>query len=54
MKPGDSVELAAQNEHGVTVADVVALYTADAANQDLLRRATELPALPEGWRDYFR
>jgi len=27
---------------------------ADATNQDLLRRASDLPALPEGWRDYFR
>jgi MOSC domain-containing protein YiiM len=51
---GDSLERITRDEHGVTVADVVGLYTADAANQDLLRRATELPALPEGWRDYFR
>ena len=51
---GDSFELIARDEHGVTVADVVALYAADAANQDLLRRVSELPALPEGWREYFR
>ncbi len=51
---GDTLELIARDEHGVTVADVVGLYTADAANQDLLRRVSELPALPEGWRDYFR
>ncbi|TMH96576.1 MAG: MOSC domain-containing protein, partial [Betaproteobacteria bacterium] len=40
--------------HHITVADVVALYAADAANQDLLRRASELSALPESWRQYFR
>ena len=51
---GDSFELIARDEHGVTVADVVALYAAGAANQDLLRRVSDLPALPEGWRDYFR
>jgi MOSC domain-containing protein YiiM len=51
---GDSVELIARDEAGVTVAEVVNLYTADAANQDLLRRVIELPALPEGWREYFR
>jgi MOSC domain-containing protein YiiM len=51
---GDSVEFLAQDEYGVTVAEVVALYTADASNQDLLRRVSELPALPEGWREYFR
>jgi hypothetical protein len=27
---------------------------ADAVNQDLLRRMSELPAPPKGWRDYFR
>jgi len=51
---GDSIELLAQDEHGVTAADVVNLYTSDAPNQDLLRRVSELPALPAGWRDYFR
>ena len=51
---GDSFELIARDEAGVTVTDVVNLYTADAANQDLLRRVSELAALPEGWREYFR
>ncbi len=51
---GDSLEFLAQDEHGVTVADVVGLYMADAANQDVLRRVSALPALAEGWRDYFR
>ena len=51
---GDSIELLARNKHGVTVTDVVNLYGADAGNQDLLRRASELPALPEAWREYFR
>jgi MOSC domain-containing protein YiiM len=51
---GDSFELVSRDEHGVTVAEVVNLYTADAENQDLLRRVSDLPALPEGWRDYFR
>jgi len=51
---GDVIELLAQDEHGVTVADVANLYTSDATNQDLLRRVSELPALPAGWRDYFR
>jgi MOSC domain-containing protein YiiM len=51
---GDSLEFMARDEHGVTVADVVGLYVADAASQDALRRVSELPALPAGWRDYFR
>ena len=51
---GDSIELLARDEHGITVAEIVNLYKADAMNQDLLRRVSDLPALPESWRDYFR
>ena len=51
---GDPIELLARDENGVTVSDIVKLYTADAANQDLLQRVSELPALPENWRAYFR
>jgi MOSC domain-containing protein YiiM len=51
---GDSLKWVARDEQGVTVADVGGLYTADTENQDLLRRVSELPALPEGWREYFR
>ena len=51
---GDAVDLVAEEEHQITVADVVALYATDAANQDLLRRASKLSALPESWRQYFR
>jgi len=51
---GDSIDLVAGDDSHITVADVVGLYAADAANQDLLRRASELSALPESWREYFR
>ena len=51
---GDPLDLVAEDESRITVADVVGLYAADAANQDLLRRASELPSLPESWREYFR
>jgi MOSC domain-containing protein YiiM len=51
---GDSIELIARAEEGLTVADVVNLYTVDAENQELLRRATQSSILPEIWRDYFR
>jgi MOSC domain-containing protein YiiM len=51
---GDTVTFIARDEHAVSVADVVSLYVADGENQDLLRRASKLPALPESWRDYFR
>ena len=51
---GDSVERITRDEHDVTVTDIVNLYRADETNQDLLRRASELHALPPFWRDYFR
>jgi MOSC domain-containing protein YiiM len=51
---GDSMELLLRDEHGITVADVVNLYSQDAKNQDLLRRVSGLSTLPESWREYFR
>jgi MOSC domain-containing protein YiiM len=51
---GDSIELLKRDENGIAVADIVDLYTADATKQDLLQRVSELAALPENWRAYFR
>jgi MOSC domain-containing protein YiiM len=52
---GDSIGHApSQEHHGVAVSDVTSLYTSDAENQELLRRVSELAALPEGWKNYFR
>jgi len=51
---GDGVELVATDDHQVSVTDVNRLYTADAADRGLLRRASVLPALPESWREHFR
>ena len=51
---GDSLEWLNRDKLGVTVADIVSLDKADEADQDLLRRASESPALPPFWREYFR
>ena len=51
---GDSIDSIAKAQDGLTVADVVNLYTVDANNQELLRRATQSSILPESWKDYFR
>lgn len=51
---GDAIEFSARDDHNVTVADIAALYSHDSDNQTLLHRAVGVPALPEGWRDYFR
>ena len=50
---GDAIEHVAGST-GITVRDIVSLYSTDADNQPLLRRVSELTALPQGWRDYFR
>jgi MOSC domain-containing protein YiiM len=51
---GDSIEVLERDKHNVTVADVVNLYREDAVNEELLRRISELPSLPNSWREYFR
>jgi MOSC domain-containing protein YiiM len=51
---GDDITLTGRYDPAVTVAEIVRLYAEDAVNQELLRTASELSALPEGWREYFR
>jgi len=51
---GDEVRLVPGEQHGVSVADIVRLYTSHDGEQPLLRRAVALAALPESWRDHFR
>ena len=54
VENGDAIEFIEKQETGVTITDIVNLYSIDAHNQELLRRATEAPALPQSWKDYFR
>jgi MOSC domain-containing protein YiiM len=51
---GDGIDVVAAEGPGVTVAEIVRLYASNEAEQDLLRRASGLAALPESWREYFR
>lgn len=51
---GDPVEWIARAANGVTVADIVTLSSATVGDRGLMRRASELPALPREWRDRFR
>jgi len=50
---GGPIEPLSRDPHGVTVSDIVRLYINDKANVELLRRAVQVEALPEGWRNYF-
>lgn len=54
VEKGDAIEFTEKQKTGVTITDIVNLYTIDSENQELLRRATELAALPQSWKDYFR
>jgi len=54
VESGDAIEFTERQETGVTITEIVNLYSADSQNQELLRRATELPALPQSWKSYFR
>ncbi len=54
VESGDTIEFTEKQATGVTITEIVSLYSTDAHNQELLRRAIELPALPQSWRDYFR
>ena len=50
---GDDVDLILRDEHGITVADITRLYVRDKDDLQALRRAVQVPALPESWRGYF-
>jgi MOSC domain-containing protein YiiM len=54
VENGNAIEFTEKQETGVTITDIVNLYTIDSENQELLRRAIELAALPQSWKDYFR
>jgi MOSC domain-containing protein YiiM len=49
---GDEIELIHQDEHNVTVADIVQIYVRE-ANEALVRRAVQVPALAASLRNYF-
>ena len=51
---GDSIEILSRDENGLTVTQIVDLYKSEASNQELLRKATEIPALPPSWKEHFR
>jgi MOSC domain-containing protein YiiM len=50
----DQFEVMQKNEDGVRVSDITRLFVRDKHNVELLRRAIQVEALPESWRDHFR
>ena len=51
---GDALELVYREAADVTVADILRLYITDKQNLSLTRRAVQVAALADGWRDYFQ
>ena len=54
VQAGDAIEAAGQDAGGVTVSDIIRLYTTERKNVELLRRAASVPALGESWRGFVR
>lgn len=50
---GDAIERVSQDEHNVTVADIVQVYVREASD-DLVRRAIQVPALAADLRIHFQ
>jgi MOSC domain-containing protein YiiM len=50
---GDAIEMMERSTESLRVLDVTRLYAREKNNLGLLRRAIEVDALPESWRNYF-
>jgi MOSC domain-containing protein YiiM len=53
LEAGDAITFLSRDEAGVSVADIVNLYFGDGTDEQLLRRASELHALPANLRRYL-
>jgi MOSC domain-containing protein YiiM len=54
ITPGDAIDWIPVDEPSLGVSEIVRLYTAKSPDAELLRKASELTALPESWREHFR
>ena len=51
---GDIIERSSRDKQGISVSDILHLREAEKPDRDLLRRASFISALPDGWRKKFR
>jgi MOSC domain-containing protein YiiM len=54
VKAGDSIERIHEDPGTISVAEINTLYRDGGKDANLLKRAANLEALPESWRDYLR
>ena len=50
----DELELMERDAHGLKVSDITRLCAVDRDDAETMRRAIEVEALPESWREFFR
>ena len=53
VEAGDEFQLIGRDANGVTVADITRLYARDRGDFETMRRAVEVEALPDIWREHF-
>jgi len=53
LAAGDSIEWTHREAHKVSVADLARLHTRDKTDMDSMRRALQIEALPQEWRERF-
>jgi MOSC domain-containing protein YiiM len=54
VQAGDTIERIHEDPERISVAEINTLYRDDGKDANLLKRAANLEALPESWRDYLR
>jgi MOSC domain-containing protein YiiM len=54
VQTGDTIKLIERADHGVSVADVTRLYASKHVDLAILRRAVDLEALSDAWRNFLR
>lgn len=53
IKPGDMIEKMEEDGHGLTIDEVIQLYTTKKEDEELLIKSVGAPNLPEDRREYF-
>ncbi|MCX2746036.1 MOSC domain-containing protein [Mangrovivirga sp. M17] len=53
INPGDKIELVYKDTYGLTISDLVKLYTTEKANKELLKKAIKAPSLQKDWQEKF-
>jgi MOSC domain-containing protein YiiM len=50
---GDEIKMIKRDEHNITIKDIMKLYTTEKSNTEKIKKAVNIPALPESWRSFF-